>query len=200
MTSRIDKRNLLSSFFITLLIGIAFQEMISTIKGPIIADGMNINNSFLGLTFFFISIRYFIGNQLHLFSESFLKLPGILWLYDLIVIIVQSTILIFLGNLCTVPLNFNVQLGFLEFIVILLSLDVFWICSQWFMGKIVKKWERNNIPWIWAILNFVLIIAIVLIERILDNAYSNLGLTLLLIANLVAFVIDVILIDYYDAI
>lgn len=199
MKKQIENRNLLSSFFITLLIGIAFQEMINTIKTPIINNGVTINNSFLGLTFFFVSIRFFIGNQLHLSSVSYLQLPGLLWLYDLIVIIVQSTILIFLGSLCTVPMNLNITLGFKEFLVLLFSIDVFWIISQWMMGIIVKPWKRDKIPWIWAALNAILLAFIILIDYIFEDIYSDLGLTFLLVANLIAFIFDVILIDPFDA-
>jgi len=200
MNRQIDKRNLLSSFFITVLIGIAFQEMIYTIKTPIINDGITINNSFLGLTFFLVSIRFFIGNQLHLFSESFLKSPGLLWLFDLIIIIVQSIILIFLGGLCIVNKNINTSIGFKEFLVILFSIDVFWLFAQWIMGKIVRTWKRHSIPWEWAILNGVLLLFLILINVIIDDVYSDLGLFLLMSTNLIAFIIDVILIDHYDTI
>lgn len=200
MNRQIDKRNLISSFFITVLIGIAFQEMISTIKTPIINDGMTINNSFLGLTFFLVSIRFFIGNQLHLFSESFLKSPGLLWLFDLIVIIVQSIILIFLGGLCIVSKNMNTSVGFKEFLVILFSIDVFWLFAQWIMGKLVKKWKRHSIPWEWAKLNGVLLVFLLLINIAIKDVYSELGLVILMTTNLIAFIIDVILIDHYDTI
>lgn len=200
MNRQIEKRNLLSSFFVTVLIGIAFQEMINTIKVPIINDGITINNSFLGITFFLVSIRFFIGNQLHLFSESFLKSPGLLWLFDLIVIIVQSIILIFLGGLCIVSKNINTNIGFIQFLVILFSIDVFWLFAQWLMGKLVKKWKRRSIPWEWAKLNGVLLIFLIFINVIIADVYSDLGLVFLMTANLIAFIIDVILIDHYDTI
>lgn len=200
MNDRLEKRNLLSSFFITILIGIAFHEMINTIKSPIISDGVTINNSCLGLTFFFVSIRFFIGNQLHLSSDSFLKLPGLLWFYDLIVIIVQSTILVFLASVSTVNLNLNITLGFKEFLVILFSIDIFWIFSHWFMGKIVTRWKRKKILWEWAALNAILITFLILIDFLLDDVYSDFGLLLLFLVNLIAFILDVILIDYFDTI
>lgn len=200
INTQIDKRNLLSSFFITLLIGIAFQEMINAVKNPIMVYGVSVNNSFLGLTFFFVSIRFFIGNQLHLFNKSLLKLSGLLWLYDLMVIIVQSAILIFLGTLCTVDSNINKTLGFVEFLAILFAIDVSWIISQYVMGKIVKEWKRESIPWIWAKLNSVLLLFILTINYLVDNIYSEFGLIVLFTINLVAFIVDVILIDYYDAI
>lgn len=200
MISQIKKRNLLSSFFVTVLIGIAFQEMVSTIKTPIITDGITINNSFLGFTFFLVSIRFFIGNQLHLSSESFLESPGLLWLFDLLVIIVQSIILIFLGGLCIVSKNLNTSIGFKEFLVILFSIDVFWLFAQWIMGKIVKKWKRHSIPWEWAKLNGVLLVFLLLLDVFFDDVYSDLGLVFLMMTNLIAFIIDVILIDHYETI
>jgi hypothetical protein len=200
MNRQIDKRNLISSFFITVLIGIAFKEMIDTIKNPIINNGITINNSFLGLTFFLVSIRFFIGNQLHLFSDSFLKTPGLLWLFDLIVIIAESIILIFLGGLCIVDKNLNIRIGFKEFLVMLFSIDVFWVFTQWLFGKIIKTWERITIPWDWAKLNGILLVLLLLSDIIFDNIYSDLGLVFLMITNLIAFIFDVILIDHYKTI
>lgn len=200
MDKKIEKRNLISSFFITVLIGIAFQEMVSVVKTPIINDGITINNSFLALTFFLVSIRFFIGNQLHLFSDSFSNSPGLIWYFDLIVIIVQSIILIFLGGLCIPSKNLNVSIGFKEFLVILFSIDVFWLFAQLIMGKIVKSWKRISIPWEWAKLNGFLLVCLLLSDFFFDDLYSNMGLILIMFLNLIAFIIDVILIDHYKTI
>lgn len=48
--------------------------------------------------------------------------------------------------------------------------------------------------------NFYLRLFIIVIDILIDDAYSNFGLILLFVVNLIAFIVDVILIDYYGAI
>lgn len=78
--------------------------------------------------------------------------------------------------------------------------DVFWLFAQWIMGRIVTKWRRHSIPWDWAKLNGVLLVFLLFIDIIFDDVYSDLGLVFLMTTNLIAFIIDVILIDHYDTI
>ena len=92
---QIEKRNLLSSFFVTLLIGLAYQEMISPVRASVRAYGVRLDTFLIMSIFFMTSMRFFVGNQLHLLSESHASMPGLVWFYDLMVIIVQSVVLIF---------------------------------------------------------------------------------------------------------
>ena len=195
-----EKRNLLSSFFITLLIGIAYQQMITTVDTSIRVNGITIENILLILTFFFISMRFFIGNQLHLLSDAFLRLPGLVWIYDLMVIIVQSMIFIFLGGYVTVGANANSGIGFIELLIMLYSVDVGWISSQWLLGKYYPRWKREFVPKEWAILNFALVVIMVCVFILFDNLYCLGGVALIFIINLLGFIIDVVLIDHYEII
>lgn len=194
-----EYRNLLSSFFVTLLIGLAFQEMIDVVKDALQTNGLTLDILFLTFIFFFISIRFFVGNQLHLLSDILVHLPGSVWFYDLMIIISQCVILIFLGTLVSQETNRIAKISFVDFMVFLYMIDVIWIVSQWGLGRIFKSWKRAVIPWAWAILNGVLVICTILLNIVIKNVYTITGLGWLLGFNLVAFVVDVVLVDYYDA-
>jgi CDP-diglyceride synthetase len=55
-----EKRNLLSSFFITVLIGIAYQEMIAPVRESVRASGITLGTSILMAVFFLTGIRFWL--------------------------------------------------------------------------------------------------------------------------------------------
>jgi len=197
---QVEKRNLLSSFFVTLLIGLAYQEMIAAVRASVRTFGLKADTLLLMAIFFMTSMRFFVGNQLHLLSESLAAMPGLVWFYDLLVIIIQSVILIFLGGVSSAEINQGIHIGFVPLLIALYSIDVVWIASQYLLGKIFPSWRRRFIPWAWAVLNSVLILGIALLRMFIRSLYSIPGIVALFVLNLVAFIVDVILIDYYDAI
>jgi len=143
-------------------------------------------------------MRFFIGNQLHLISKTLASMSGKVWFYDLMVIILQTVALIFLGGVSSVEASRTARIDFVEILIALYAIDVLWITSQWALGKIFPSWRREFIPWAWGILNTVLIVCMTLLWLIVDDLYSSTGLIWLGILNGVAFVVDVILVDYYD--
>lgn len=197
-----EKRNLLSSFFVTVLIGLAYQEMIPVVRDAVRNDSYVLGTSLLAVIFFLTSMRFFIGNQLHLGSNTLLRMPGLLWLYDLSLIIIQCVVLIFIGGVSSVTESLNSPIGFVGLLVILYALDVTWILSQWVIGKAIKSCDRcENIPWAWFILNTILIALILALNFFfLDDWYSTRGIIILFALNLIAFVVDVILVDQYGVI
>ncbi|MCK6562475.1 hypothetical protein L6R21_25020 [bacterium] len=194
-----EKRNLLSSFFITLLIGIAYQEMISVVRESMRLSGITVGTTLLTATFFFTSMRFFVGNQLHLLSDALLRMPGLVWLYDVMVIISQSIALIFLGSSSSIEINRKIMIGFLEFLVVLYIIDIAWIVSQWILGRFLRNWRRGFIPWAWAILNSILVICMLFLNAFTSDIYSASALTWLFGLNLIGFIVDVVLVDYYGA-
>lgn len=194
-----ESRNLLSSFFVTLLIGLAFQEMVPPVRESIRTAGITFSTFALVSIFFLTSIRFFVGNQLHLLSESLTKLPGLVWLYDLVVIITQCIVLVFMAGNTTVEQNQNTHIGFVVLLGTLYVIDVLWIVSQWVVGKIIPKWKRDFIPWVWGVLNAVLVLLMCVLGLIVKDIYSITGISWLLGLNFIAFIVDVIMIDYYNA-
>lgn len=195
---QIERRNLLSSIFVVILIGLAYGEMIPLVRESVRSLGITLGTSILVVIFFLTSMRFFMGNQLHLMSEALVRMKGGVWFYDLIFIILQTVVLIFLGGVSSVEVSRNVQIGFSEFLIVLYALDVLWIISQWMLGKILNNWQREFIPWAWAILNTVLIVGMVLVRIITGSAYSDAEILWLGALNGVGFIVDVMLVDYYD--
>jgi len=196
---QIEKRNLLSSFFVTLLIALAYQEMIVPVGESVRTSGMTLGTFLLMTIFFVTTMRFFVGNQLHLLSESLVKMPGLVWFYDLMVIIIQSVVLTFLGGVSSVEVNRQTSVDFIQLLIILYVIDVAWIISQWILGKILPKWRRAFIPWAWAILNSILVICMVALGFFVDDKYSTFGIIILFVLNFIGFIVDVVLVDYYDA-
>jgi hypothetical protein len=196
---QIEKRNLLSSFFVTLLIALAYQEMIVPVGESVRTSGMTLETFLLMTIFFVTTMRFFVGNQLHLLSESLVKMPGLVWFYDLMVIIIQSVVLTFLGGVSSVEVNRQTSVDFIQLLIILYVIDVAWIISQWILGKILPKWRRAFIPWAWAILNSILVICMVALGFFVDDKYSTFGIIILFVLNFIGFIVDVVLVDYYDA-
>jgi hypothetical protein len=196
---QVEKRNLLSSFFITLLIGLSYQEMLPVVRESVRTNGLVLETFLLVGIFFFTTMRFFVGNQLHLLGAGLAKMPGLVWLYDLGIIIIQSVVLTFLGGVSSLEVNRNISIGFVELLITLYAIDVLWIVSQWTIGKLAKSWERDFIPWVWGILNTILIICILLLQTFLSDVYSTLGVVILFAINLIAFIVDVVLVDYFDA-
>jgi len=193
-----ERRNLLSSFFITLLIGLAYAEMIPPVRDSIEASGFTFGTVVLFIVFFLTSMRFFIGNQLHLLSDVLVQLPGGVWLYDLMVIICQSIAFIFLGGLCSIEAARGGRIGFVDVLAAIYAIDVIWIASQWGLGRIISRWKREFVPWAWAILNSALVMGLFLLRSLCDS-YSTQGLVVLLVLNVVGFALDVVLVDYYNA-
>lgn len=199
-TTLVERRNIIASVFIAMLISLAYAEMFVPVREAIRGHGLTASTPLLGFIFFFTSMRFFIGNQLHLLSENVVKMRGDMWLYDFIVITFQTLLLCFLGGLSAVDINRHVTIDFVDLLIVLYVVDIAWIFSQWLLGIILRGWRREIVPWAWAILNSVLVIAIVILRHYLGDIYSTLGLALLFGVNIAAFVLDIILIDYYDVI
>jgi len=196
---QIEKRNLLSSFFVTLLIALAYQEMITPVRESVRTSGFTLETFLLMSVFFLTTMRFFVGNQLHLLSESLVTMPGLVWFYDLMIIIIQSVVLTFLGGVSSVEANRQTPVDFVQILIILYVIDVAWIISQWILGKILPKWRRVFIPWAWGILNSILVICIQAFRFFVNDIYSTFGIVVLFVLNLIGFIVDVVLVDYYDA-
>jgi hypothetical protein len=192
-----ERRILLSQIFIVLLVSIAYQEMVAPIRDSLHSFGITLGATALFLVFLMATMRIFIGSQLHLMSENLLGMPGKVWFYDFLVIILEAMIMIFLGGETSVEVSRNSKIGFWGFLTALYILDVLWIVSQWGIGKFARSWERRFIPWAWAALNIVLIILMVLMRLLAGDIYSNANLIWLVFINAIAFVVDMFLVDYY---
>jgi len=193
-----ERRNIISSVFVSVLIGLAFQEMVLPVRESVRTAGITLGTTVFFIIFFLTSMRFFIGNQLHLISDGLLKMKGIVWFYDLIWIIIQTTFLIFLGGVASVEASRPARISFIGLLIALYTADVVWIISQWMLGKFFQSWRRGFIPWMWVILNSSLIISMTVVRCFTGDLYSKTMLISLLIMNVAAFMIDVVISDYFD--
>ena len=192
-----ERRSSISSVFVAVLIGVAYEKMADPVQEVIHNSSFTLGNISLIVIFFFTSIRFFIGNLLHLTSERLMALEGVRWLYDLTIILVQSVLLIFLGGNASVEESQESPLGFFGLLALLYIVDVYWIVSRWVFGRIRGGWRREFTPWAWAILNMLLICSIAATYLVSGDLHSDVALLWLGIASTIAFIIDIVLIDYY---
>ena len=193
----VEKRNLISSVFVAMLLGVAYQEMLDPVRDSVRSSGLRPVTVFLALSFFFTSIRFFIGNQLHLLSASSENIRGDIWLYDFLVIVIQSIFICFLGGASTEEVNRVAHVNFYDLLIVLYLLDILWVLSQAVLGNLIKAWERSSIPWPWAILNTALLVGTFIIYQSFTDAFGFWSLATLAALNIAGFLIDIILLDQY---
>jgi hypothetical protein len=192
-----DKRNLLSSVFIGLLLALAYQEMVPPARDSFRSQGLTVPLLVLLSVFFLTTMRFFIGAILHLVSDSLVKLAGGHWFFDFMTITLEMTVIVFLGGLTSVEANRAAKLDFFVLLTALYAIDVIWIVAQWLLGKIRRRWSRPFIPAGWAYLNTGLIAAMALTRLAYPDQFALPAIAILGVLNVAAFVIDVILIDHY---
>jgi hypothetical protein len=191
-----EKRNLVSSVFITILLGIAYQEMIEPAKASLQLSGLSFGLIAYFAVFILTTLRFFIGSQVHI-SDHLLELGGKFWFFDLAFIALEMTVMIFMGSVASPDASEIARIPFSHYLITLYSIDVAWIVLQWVLAKVWKSWARPFFPWAWGLLNSVLIISIVSIAPIFGGVHTLGGLIALLVVNVVAFVIDVLLVNHY---
>jgi hypothetical protein len=125
-------------------------------------------------------------------------LPGLLWLYDFAVFLAENTTFIFMAGVASVDASRTARFGFIELLLFLYAIDVIWVCSQWLLGKIHPLWCRKIIPWAWALINAAAIISMGVPRFIGIDVYSLPVLVWVVVVNVAAFVVDVVLVDYFD--
>lgn len=192
------RKTIISSFFITVLTGIAFDQSTEPLWEIFKEKGL-----FLGMDwimpyiFVTITIRFFIGNQLHLLSiEKEPELFEWIWLFDFVFILSEAFILIFAGKACSLNASLSAKTGFFFFIGALLIVDILWVSLQITLGEISVKWKRKKAPLGWLILNTFGVLSLITLTHF-DVLYNKIGLILSGTIFTVAAVVDVLMIDYY---
>jgi len=191
-----EKRNLVSSVFITILLGVAYQEMVGPAKASLQLSGLSLGLIAYFSIFILTTLRFFIGSQIHI-SDHLMQMGGKLWFFDLTFISLEMTVMIFMASVSSPDASKIARIPFSHYLITLYSIDVAWIMLQWILAKIWSSWERSFFPWAWALLNSILILLVISIPPIFGGIDTPSGLIAFLTINSVAFVIDVFLVDYY---
>jgi hypothetical protein len=161
-----------------MLIALAFSEMVLPVKASIAKDGFTLGTSLLVVV----------------------SSVGKIWLFDFIVIVVESIILVFLATTCSETAAREARVGFVGILLILYAVDVLWVLSMWarqvLLGWLRPSIQNNKIPWWWAGQNFLLIVLIGPLGLLAGDFYSPEMLMWLTFTHLGAFIHSVILYDF----
>lgn len=191
-----ENRNQFAGFLLTVLIGFAFERIAQGIGAALSTPDQVVRVMMLATTFFFVAMRFYIGNLAYIAKQSS-KLAGEVWLYDVMVITLESIAIVLLAGLVLPEEERISHLGFFEMLVILYALDVSWIASQWALGKLFKSsWRRDRDVDGWLLLNLLLLASMALVQASFDDVYSPVAMSLLLAINAVGFIVDLFLIDF----
>jgi len=195
----VERRNLLAQLFVVLLLGVAYQEMISPIKSVIRVEGFSTEAVVFFGVFFLTSLRFFIGAQLHLVNESLLKMRSGVWFFDFMIIIFEMVIFIFLGGVASFDAGRLAGIDFFELLMTVYIVDIFWVILQVALGKIFSSWKRSFIPLKWALINLGALLSTALLYCS-SAVYSGAGMIIFGAVNAIAFIIDIFFIDYFKII
>jgi hypothetical protein len=196
----LERRVSVASTFVSMLIALAFSEMVLPVKASIAKDGFTLGTSLLVVVFFLTTLRNWIGNELYLRRPDVVSSVGKIWLFDFIVIVVESIILVFLATTCSETAAREARVGFVEILLILYAVDVLWVLSMWarqvLLGWLQPSIQTNKIPWWWAGQNFLLIVLIGPLGWLAGDFYSPEMLMWLTFTHFGAFIHSVILYDF----
>ena len=160
-------------------------------------DGLTLATSMLFLAFFATTMRFFIGALLHLVGPQ-LVMTGRVWFFDFLVLTIETLVLIFLGGLTSTAASSRSAVGFVPLLLLLYAIDVGWVLAQWVLSRAFSTFHREAIPWMWALLNACAAGALLVPMLWTDSLVSSGYLTWVGITSVLAFVVDVILVDYAD--
>jgi hypothetical protein len=202
-TERAQRRAYVATWLITSLMALAYKEAVPPVRDSMqngVGNDLAIGSLLLFVVFFLTNTRFFIGNYIHMQDLVQSNAGQIVWLYDLLFIVLQAILFIFLAGVCSVKFSREHEIHFVLLLLILYGVDVIWILSQLIFGKlpyIQRYFKRNSWTWQWLVLNLTQAILILVLVAYKYNGdfYSQGMLWWLAGISMVAFYIDVVVID-----
>jgi hypothetical protein len=199
--AQVNRRSAVSTVFIGFVIGLAITESVASVRDEIGKSGITSKNFVLFVVFMLTTIRFFIGFQLHLMDKRLLGMKGQVWFFDFIVIIIETMMLVFMAEVCTVDRSKSIY-SFGGLLALLLATDVVWVFIQWAAGRASPDWRRHQVLWGWGVSGVILLAVLGLFKLSPGGLYSVggmcEGLWGLLILNVGAFIFDLGMADHYD--
>jgi creatinine deaminase len=207
------RRHLISEVLVAALVAVAYEGPVGVVHSALRSEGVSVSSLGLFVVFFLTVLRFFIGDILHLDEDELSEPRNDLadkgaearWFLDLGVIVAEFVILIFLGHLASLSESKHRPISFYDLFIVLMGVDVLWILAMGAMSGLTKRygshalwglWERDKVPWGWALLNAVMM-AITWIWYARGSHYSATALRLFIGLNGIAFIIDVVILNYY---
>ncbi len=185
----IERRRLLSEIAVLVLLGVAFDEMATAIWDTLRDRGPTAPAILLFLVFFLTTMRFAIGNHLYLTRAADAAYPSALYLYDFLVIALQTTFLIFLGASSSAEVGRLSHVGFADVLIALYCLDVLWIASH---ALVLDRLSPHDCGMVlsWAVLNGSLALVLLGLKLSLDDLYAMAGLVPIAALSAAAFALD----------
>jgi hypothetical protein len=191
------RRSEVSTLFVGFLIALAIAEAVAPMREALTTNKLTWQSLILFAVFMLTTIRFFFGFQLHLMDDKLVESNGLVWLFDFIVIVVETIILTFMGELSTVEKNAGATWDFMRLLELLLFADIMWALLQELLSFYFASWKRR-VLWGWGLSGLVLLALFAVVRCLAGDFYTDYALWSLLVINLAAFITDVILIDHYD--
>jgi hypothetical protein len=193
---RRGQRTLIVSILVAAMTGIAFQEMVVGVGDDFRRGVLDLETVLLATVFSLTAIRFFVGAALHLTSSDLLDAGGFIWMYDLLFILLETLLLIFLGGSTSIRRSDG---GFTFLLALLLIVDMLWVGSQSLIGRVRGRYLRREIPWKWFWINAGVVMAMGVTQHLgWPGMYGGTwGIAALAVINVVAFVVDLFTVDQY---
>lgn len=108
----LERRVALATISVSMLLAFAFEQMASGIIETFSRQQLTLGAYALIVVFITTSVRFFIGNQLHLISDDWKQPhPRFLWMADYIIVIFQTIVIVVWAHLCSPHLNRGISEG-----------------------------------------------------------------------------------------
>jgi hypothetical protein len=196
----LQRREVIAQLVVAMLLAAAFEEMIPPVRESIEKNGLDWRTFALLTIFTTTAVRFGIGNVLHLGSDTFAHLPGVIWFVDFFVVLLEGLLLILLGSLTSVGVSTSSSVGFFDLLRLLCAIDLVWIVYIWLLGAMAPACHREFTPWLWALLNGTVLLVLTLCTWRSADMYSMPLLGLLAIGAVLILIADVCIADYYGLI
>lgn len=206
------RRHLISQVLVAGLIAVAYAEPVDVVHEALQKHGVSIQSLALFVVYFLTALRFFIGDILHLDEDELTAGQDagaeVRWFYDLSFIVLECVTLIFLGSVASLGESAASRVSFFDFLALLLIADLVWISSMGLLdwqsrrqadSRFWRLWRRGQVPYGWAALNGILLLAVWALGFMSDLTPSAGKLWVLVGLTVVAFVIDVFVLNYYLA-
>jgi hypothetical protein len=188
------------------LIAVAFSEPVEPVTQTFDNHGVGIHSLAWLVVYVATALRFFVGDILHLETAD-LTTPEaeVRWFWDFSFIIIECLVLIFAGAVTSTYADANVS--FVDYLLVLYGIDILWLASfpllhglgqpnriPQLFSRMVRGEDMSRRYLGWVLINAILAV-LMLGLGLTSNPFkaSDLTLSLIVIANIVAFCVDVFL-------
>lgn len=194
----VQRRDRVATIFMTALIGLSLKEMLLPIQEVMDAQRFTLVHASALVAFMLTASRFFLGNMHHLQGEDVLRASGRIWFLDFSVIVVEGLLLLLMAGFTLDPARGSLGAPFKTLMVALYFIDISWIALQGALARASTAWARSKIPWQWAVLNSLLIVAFAAPGAAGLEPTPTADAIWLVLLSAGAFIYDVVVVDYSE--